>query len=80
MNTYHYVFTAPCPNNDEIIVYTLKIESVAVIMVEKIIEVCIFEGESKMFHEEIADYLTGSLPGRQEITATHSGVRVITTR
>ena len=75
MNTYSYPFGARCPVNDELIFYTLRIQSEEQIMVEDI------KAESathtKGFHEDIARALHRRF-GIVQLTAMHHGVVIET--
>ena len=77
MNEYRYKFYVRCPNNNDSVQYQLIISHNEIIMVELIISSCILPPS---YHETIADILRKKLPGRQTITATHSGVVIITKR
>ena len=77
MNIYTYDFKSLCPNDNEVIEYTLVIESGFTIMVEDIVAAC--EEHKSAFHEVIADDLI-RLGGKQKITAHHCGVKIETLR
>lgn len=79
MNRYGITFMAKCPNNDKIIRYALGIESKATIMVEEILR-AVDALPAAGFHEDIADTLTTTLPGRQTLFAHHHGVDIETVR
>ena len=73
MNRYAIKFMAKCPNNDEVIIYALGIESKVTIMVEDIL-IAVGALPGAGFHEDIADVLTVALPGRHTLSAHHHGV------
>lgn len=78
MNTYNYNFPVICPNDGELIVYNLTIESEKKIMVEHIKSSCIMIKEK--YHEDIADILSAQFTGKHTITAVHQGVSIKTVR
>lgn len=78
MNIYSYEFAVKCPNDGELIVYKLNIETRKKIMVEHIKNSCLMVRESH--HEDIADLLSGQFPGDHTITAVHQGVSIKTIR
>lgn len=78
MNIYRYKFSVRCPNDDKSIEYHLEVQTAAMVMAEEIVTACLFNGAG--YHEVVADHLAATLPGRQTITATHSGVEVVTVR
>lgn len=78
MNTYRHAFAATCPSDGDLIVYSLEIESDAMIRVEHIRAATAQLKHG--YHEAIADTLTGMLPGRHRMIATHQGVEVETIR
>ncbi len=77
-NTYRHTFTATCPGDGEMIVYTLEIRSLQMIRVEhiKIATSLIKQG----WHEQIADQLAERFGGDQVIKAVHQGVEIETVR
>ena len=77
MNEYYYKFSVKCPNDNKSVVYSLKIEHKEIIMVESIIAICNLPAS---YQEPIADIIRNKLPGKQTITAVHSGVTIITKR
>ena len=78
MNTYSYDFPVICPNDGELIIYSLTIESDKKIMVEHIVTSCKMIKEKH--HEDIADILARQFKGKHTMTATHQGVLIKTTR
>lgn len=81
MNIYRHTFTATCPNNGQVIAYSLVIEAEHVIMVEEIVEHCASTGDfGKPYHETIADFLHAKLGGLQRMTGYHHGVDIETIR
>ena len=78
MNTYKYTFPVICPNDGELIVYGLTIESEKKIMVEHIVTSCKMIKENH--HEDIADILISQFGGKHTIAATHQGVAITTLR
>jgi hypothetical protein len=78
MNTYKYTFPVICPEDGELIVYDLTIETVKKIMVEHIRTSCLMIKEKH--HEDIADILKLQFAGKHTITATHQGVLITTVR
>lgn len=78
MNIYNYQFGVRCPNDGELIVYDLTIESANKIMVEHIKSTCLMLRNS--YHEDIADILFKQFAGQQTITAVHQGVSIKTIR
>ena len=78
MNIYTTDFFAFCPVNGVRVKYDLRIETIDVVEVERIIDEVTLH--SKGFHEEIADALSKSLGGRQYLIAHHHGVQIETHR
>lgn len=79
-NRYEHQFTRLCPNNGELIDYSLVIETAGdVIMVEEIVAACGGDA-SPVFHEALAEDLIGKFPGVHRLTAEHGGVRIETRR
>jgi len=78
MNIYRHTFTAACPSDDEVIVYSLEIRSLAMIRVEhiKTATALIKQG----WHEQIADLLAERFGGDQVIKAVHQGIEIETVR
>ncbi|RRV49533.1 hypothetical protein [Pseudomonas sp. p106] len=78
MNIYRHTFTAVCPNDAEVIVYSLEIRSPQMILVEhiKTATALIKEG----YQEQIADELAERFGGDQVIKAVHQGVEIETVR
>ena len=78
MNIYSYGFNCICPNDSNIIYYTIKIKSQKMIMIERIKKHC---GKyKKQYHEAIADDLFKKFGGKQTVTATHKNVKIKTVR
>lgn len=77
-NTYRYTFTATCPGDGQVIVYSLEIRSLQMIRVEhiKIATSLIKQG----WHEQIADQLAERFGGDQLIKAVHQGIEIETVR
>jgi len=77
-NTYRHLFTATCPGDGEVIVYSLAICSRAMIRVEhiKTATALIKQG----WHQQIADNLAERFGGDQVIKAVHQGVEIETVR
>ena len=78
LNRYRYDFTAVCPNNSEIISYSLVIDTGRVIFVEDIQAACAKHPTG--YHEVIADALVAQLGGAQVLTAVHDNCRIRTWR
>lgn len=78
LNTYSTEFFATCPNGGAYILYRLKIETKAMVMVEDIVAWC--EATKTGFHEDIADAMHKRFGGSQTLTANHHGVTIETTR
>jgi hypothetical protein len=78
MNIYRTKFTAVCPNNKKIILYTLEITTDQKIMVEEIMEACLKIGCG--YHEDIAENLYANFGSKQVLIATHHGVQIETRR
>ncbi|MDV5099617.1 hypothetical protein RYH74_20320 [Pseudomonas sp. LSJ-87] len=78
LNIYRHTFTAVCPSDAEVIVYSLEIRSLAMIRVEhiKTATALIKQG----WHEQIADHLADRFGGDQVIKAVHQGIEVETVR
>jgi hypothetical protein len=75
MNHYEYTFPASCPSDpDQIVEYTLIIESHEMIMAEAIVEACKFE--RPMYQEDIANHLGKMFPGRVSVHGEHVGVEI----
>ena len=77
-NTYRHMFTATCPSDGEIIVYSMEIRSQEMIRVEhiKTATALIKSG----YHERIADDVAARFGGDQTIKAVHQGVEIETVR
>lgn len=77
-NTYRHTFTATCPGDGEVIVYSLEIRSQAMIRVEhiKTATALIKEG----YQEQIADELAERFGGDLVIKAVHQGVEIESVR
>lgn len=77
-DTYRQIFTAACPSDGDVIVYSLEIRSEAIIRVEhiKTATALIKQG----WHEQIADRLAVRFGGDQVIKAVHQGVEIETVR
>lgn len=78
LNTYRATFFARCPVNHARVQYVLEISTPAVIAVESINDAV--EGETRGFHEDIADRLHQALGGTQILSAHHHGVDIRTER
>lgn len=78
MNIYNYSFPVTCPNDGELIIYDLTIESKKKIMVEHIVSSC--KMIKNKHHEDIADILSSQFDGKHTMTATHQGVLITTNR
>lgn len=78
MNRYKTKFKAKCPNNGDIIEYSLSIESCEMIQVEQII--AFLHGFVDGYHESFADQLQKKFGGRQFLTAIHGSVLIETER
>ncbi|TFF38128.1 hypothetical protein [Pseudomonas sp. RIT623] len=78
LNIYRHNFTAVCPSDAEVILYSLEIRSKAMIRVEhiKTATALIKQG----WHEQIADDLAERFGGDQVIKAVHQGVKIETVR
>lgn len=79
MNLYGHDFTRACPNNGQIIGYTLTIKSFGKIMVEDIIA-AVVELPAEVFHEDAADQLVNAIIGEHMLVAYHHGVTITTLR
>ncbi|MFK3941902.1 hypothetical protein ACI2KC_09470 [Pseudomonas monteilii] len=77
-NVYRHTFTAVCPSDAEVIIYSLEIRSRSMIRVEhiKTATALIKQG----WHEQIADDLAERFGGDQVIKAVHQGVEIETVR
>lgn len=78
MNIYRHQFVSQCPNNDKSIIYSLEMETDAVIPVEHIVTACALQ--KRAFHEVIADSLHKRFAGRHILKAHHHGVDIETRR
>jgi len=76
MNTYRYVFFSRCPNNKEVIQYTLEIVHRSMIQVEHIKTACALHAEG--YHEDIAADLFRQFGGSLRLLANHHGVDIET--
>lgn len=76
MNTYRFTFGASCPNNGDLIVYSLTITTPRMIHVEHIKTACALHDEG--YHEDIAKDLHARFGGLLVLTATHDGVQIET--
>lgn len=78
MNIYRHTFTAVCPSDAEVIVYSLEIRSPQMIFVEhiKTATALIKEG----YQEKIADELSERFGGDLVIKAVHQGVEIESVR
>ncbi|WJN60897.1 hypothetical protein [Pseudomonas sp. SO81] len=78
MNTYRITFAATCPNDGELIVYKLEIQTSEVIYVEHL------KAETALIktgiQEQIADRLQQRFGGEQTMVAVHQGVEIETVR
>lgn len=78
MNRYKVKFQAVCPVNNDVIEYSLEIQTHAMIQVEHI---CGAVADCKKgFHEAFADLLHQKFGGKQIMIAVHGGVVVETER
>lgn len=75
-NTYRHTFTAICPGDGEVIVYSLEIRSQSMILVEHIRTATALIKQG--WHEQIADQLAERFGGDQLIKAVHQGVEIET--
>lgn len=78
MNRYKTKFKAKCPNNGDIIEYSLIIESCKMIQVEHITS--FLHEFNDGYHENFADYLQDKFGGFQRLTAIHGDVIIETER
>jgi hypothetical protein len=80
MNRYQVSFNAVCPVNEQIILYSLTIETPdsTVLPAEDIIATT--RAQARGLHEEIAEHLWVALGGRQSLSAVHHGVSITTVR
>lgn len=76
MNTYRYTFAAECPNNGEMVIYRLEIETDRQIYVEHIKTACALHTEG--YHEAIAADLHARFGGSLRLNANHHGVEIET--
>ncbi|MDD2019023.1 hypothetical protein [Pseudomonas putida] len=78
MNIYRHTFTAVCPSDAEVIIYSLEIRSLQMIRVEhiKTATALIKEG----YQEQIADELAKRFGGELVIKAVHQGVEIESVR
>lgn len=79
MNRYTYNFKSVCPVNQQEIEYRLVIDTKEKILVEDLKEHLI-KHHAESYHEEIADDLVCSFPGKQYLCAIHHGVLIETWR
>jgi hypothetical protein len=79
VNTYRVQFSRRCPVNNERIFYSLEISCERRIMAEHI-ETALAAIPDSTLHEDAADTLFTSLPGRQTIDALHGFVHITTER
>ncbi|MBC3480313.1 hypothetical protein [Pseudomonas sp. SWRI77] len=78
MNIYRHTFTAVCPNDAEVIVYSLEIRSPQMILVEHIkTAIALIK---KGYQEQIADELAERFDGDLVIKALHQGVEIESVR
>lgn len=78
MNRYKTKFKAKCPNNGDIIEYSLMIESFEMIQVESIISY--LHEFNDGYHESFADKLQDKFGGFQRLIAIHGVVTIETER
>lgn len=78
MNRYKIKFEAICPVNNDVIEYSLTIESARMIEVERIKEAV--NDLRRGFHEQFANTLHEKFGGKQFMTAVHGGVTIETER
>lgn len=76
MNTYSHTFIAECPNNGQVIPYSLTITKATQLMVEDI-KSAVAEHQ-KGYHEDIAHALWAKLGGELVLEADHGGVHIRT--
>jgi hypothetical protein len=77
-NQYKVIFSKPCPVNDLIIKYTLKIKTKNVILVEDLI--AFIEHLPSDYHEIYADKFAHKFGGKQVLKGFHHGVYISTKR
>ena len=80
MNIYRHQFVSACPNNGDVIIYALEIESDSMIQVEHITTQAKLCRLDATYHEKIADAFYERFGGRQTIRAHHHGVDIETRR
>ena len=78
MNKYFYEYFGKCPVDNQTIRYEVEILSEGVIFVEKLTTMCAIVADK--IQEEGADVLFTTFGGKQTITGTHQGVKIVTTR
>jgi hypothetical protein len=78
MNRYSTKFKAICPNNGDMIEYSLVIESSSMIQVEEI--TAFLHTFDDGYHETFADKLQDKFGGKQYLTAIHGTVLIETIR
>lgn len=76
MNTYRFIFGASCPNNGDLIVYSLAITTPRMVHIEHIKTACALHDEG--YHEDIAKDLHARFGGLLVLTANHHGVQIET--
>lgn len=74
MNIYRSTFTAICPNDGEVIIYSLEIHSLGIIYVEHINTATALI--KKGIQEQIADSLHATFGGELILKAVHQGVEI----
>lgn len=78
LNIYRHRFLAQCPVDGAQVLYSLTIDTNAVLMAEDIEAACRFE--AAVFHEDVADKLLVKFGGKQTLAATHGKVEIETLR
>jgi hypothetical protein len=79
VNIYRTSFSRRCPINGAVIYYELKLWSSATVIAEDM-QAAIDGLPGAILHEEMADLLTASLPGRQIIEGMHGFILIRTER
>ncbi len=80
MNIYEFELTALCPNGALADRYDCTLQSEAIIMVERIGQLCAKLSREKSFQEDIADKLRNELQCRVVVVGWHFGVKVTCVR
>ena len=79
MNTYKTIHISECPNGRLIDRYEIEIDSPTTISVEYIMDV-LKSSPTKIYQEDLADYLAEKIEGDITITGWHYNVQVICKR